>query len=565
MYKPLPIGVDSFRDIITNGYYYVDKTLWIKELLDLKGASNLFTRPRRFGKTLNLSMLRYFFEDTGDEKSNAENRALFDGLQIMKAGTPYTDRMGQYPVISLTLKSSKQGSFEEAYFQICEAIRVEFGRHRGILDSIELDAAEKERYQQLLEGRAEREVVYTSLRFLTECLYKATGKRTIILIDEYDVPLENAFFRGFYREMVDCIRSLLESALKTNECVEFSVITGCFRISKETIFTGLNHLEINTILSNNYSEYFGFLPKEVNAMLSAYGCPEKMVSMQEWYDGYSFGQSEIYNPWSVIKYVKDICANENALPIAYWINTSSNDIVKNLVEHAGNAEREQIESLIAGGSIDVPVHEELTYEDMDQNGDALWNFLFFTGYLTKTAEWLREGTMEHMVRLVIPNIEVRQVYQRTVLKWFREQLETEDFQDLYRAMEQGDTGRMQEILNTQLQRTISFYDSAENFYHGFLVGVLGQNHRYHVKYNRETGAGRSDIMVYPLDLERTAYVLELKASNTFRETSEDARKAVTQIEEKHYTAELQAMGYEQIECYGIAFYRKNCKVVGSDR
>ena len=302
------------------------------------------------------------------------------------------------------------------------------------------------------------------------------------------------------------------------------------------------------------------MPEEVQEMLDAYGCPEKMDSMQEWYDGYSFGQSEIYNPWSVIKYVKDICANENALPVAYWINTSSNDIVKNLVEHAGNAEREQIERLIAGESIDVPVREELTYEDMDQNGDALWNFLFFTGYLTKTAEWLREDTLEHMVRLVIPNLEVRQVYQKTVLGWFRKQLETEDFQDLYRALEQGDTGHMQEILNAQLQRTISFYDSAENFYHGFMVGVLGQNRQYHVKSNRENGDGRSDIMVYPLDLERTAYVLELKASKTFRETGEDAQKAVKQIEEKHYTAELQAMGYEHIKCYGIAFYRKNCKV-----
>lgn len=565
MYKPLPIGVDSFRDIITNGYYYVDKTLWIKELLDLKGASNLFTRPRRFGKTLNLSMLRYFFEDTGDSDHNAENMALFDGLQIMDAGKEYTDRMGHYPVISLTLKSSKQGSFEEAYFQICDAIRVEFGRHRQVLESPKLDALERERYQLLMEGRADREIVYTSLKFLTECLYKAIGTRVIILIDEYDVPLENAYFRGFYREMVDCIRSLLESALKTNECVEFSVVTGCFRISKETIFTGLNHLEINTILSNNYSEFFGFVPEEVQAMLAAYGCPEKMTSMQEWYDGYSFGQSEIYNPWSVIKYVKDICANVNALPIAYWINTSSNDIVRNLVEHAGNAEREQIERLITGESIDVPVREEITYEDMDQNGDALWNFLFFTGYLTKTAEWLREDTREHMVRLVIPNIEVRQVYQKTVLNWFREQIAAEDFRDLYRAMEQGDTERMQEVINAQLQRTISFYDSAENFYHGFMVGVLGQNHGYHVKSNRESGNGRSDIMVYPLDLERTAYVLELKASETFREAAQDAEDAVTQIAEKHYTVELETLGYEQIRCYGIAFYRKNCKVAAAGR
>ena len=560
MYKPLPIGVDSFRDIIVNDYYYVDKTLWIKELLDLKGAANLFTRPRRFGKTLNLSMLRYFFEDTGDALCNAENRALFKGLKIMDAGEAYVSKMSKYPVIALTFKSTKQGNFSEAYFQVYEAIRGEFVRHKRVLESGGLDGLAKDRYQQILNATAPREIVYTSLKFLSECLYKVCGSKVIILIDEYDVPLENAYFRGFYREMVDCIRSVLESALKSNECVEFSVVTGCLRISKETIFTGLNHLEINTVLSSNYAEYFGFVPEEVRQMTEYYGCAKHMERIKEWYDGYWFGQMEIYNPWSVIKYVKDVCANGNALPVAYWVNTSSNDIVRSLVEGAGNAERTQIEALIGGGYIDIPVHEEITYEDMDKGGDILWNFLYFTGYLTKLEEWLKEDTLERMVRLTIPNVEVRQVYQRTILAWFKEQVERCDFNDLYDALEQGNEGKVQSVINEHLQRTISFYDSAESFYHGFMVGILGQSHEYSVKSNRENGNGRGDIFVYPQNLEKRAYILELKAAASFREADKDADKAVKQIVEKGYAKALEELGYEDVCCVGIAFYRKNCKV-----
>lgn len=516
MKKSLPIGVDNFEDLITNEYYYVDKTLFIRELLDLKGKVNLFTRPRRFGKTLNLSMLRYFFEDTGKVEQNAHNRALFEPMKIMSAGSIYTDKMGRFPVINLTLKSAKQATFNEAY--------------------------------------------YTALRFLSLCLNKATGKKVVILIDEYDVPLENAYFRGFYQEMTDFIRSLFESALKTNDALEFAVITGCLRISKESIFTGLNHLNIISVLDKSYAEHFGFTTDEVCQMVEYYGHTERMGDIQRWYDGYSFGEQEIYNPWSVIRFMADLNADKEAVPVPYWVNTSTNDIIRNLVNHAGLKEKNQIEALIAGKEIEIPVHEDVTYEDMGRRGDALWNILYFTGYLTKSGERLEEQSNQFLVRLFIPNVEVKMVYQNTILTWFRDEMEKQDFHDLYLAMEQEDTRRIQEIINEQLENTISFYDNAENFYHGFLAGILSQHDGYVVKSNRETGDGRCDIMIYPPNLEKRAFILELKVSKTFEETDNDAEIAIRQMEEKNYAKELEQMGYRDIAGYGIAFYRKNCKV-----
>lgn len=558
--KPMPIGVDNFKNLITNGYYYVDKTLLIKEILDLKGEANLFTRPRRFRKTLNLSMLRYFFEDTGNAEENQTNRKLFDGLKITEAGEQYTEKMGKYPVITMTLKSAKQGSFAESYYQLRAAIIEEFERHVNVIRCSELSDRKKKAYEEICAGSAPKEAYYTAIKFLSECLYSATGQKVIILLDEYDVPLENAHFCGFYTEMANFIRSLFESALKTNEYLEFAVITGCLRISKESIFTGLNHLEMNSILSANYSEHFGFTEKEVLEMVSYYGHENKISVIKEWYDGYRFGKSEVYNPWSVIKFIKELNGDAGVMPVPYWINTSTNRIIRDLIDHAGTEERKQIEALIAGGTIEVPVHEEVTYEDMSACGDALWNFLFFTGYLTKVGERLQEGTQMLLVELEIPNIEVRQVYQTTILSWFRDELKKRDFRDLYQAMENGDAVAMQEIINEQLGRSISFYDSAENFYHGFMTGLLSQSGNYYVKSNRETGDGRSDIMVYPPNLEKRAFVLELKVSEKFKDAVSDAEAAVGQIQEKHYSAELEDIGYEDIHIYGIAFFRKNCKV-----
>ena len=559
--KPLPIGVDDFEKLIQGGYYYIDKTLLIKDLLDLKGEVNLFTRPRRFGKTLNLSMLQCFFEDTKNEKENAMHKALFDGLQIMVAGNKYTDVMGKFPVIRLTLKSAKQPDYEMAYASLVDEIAKEYERHDIMLNANVLTDVNKEKYVRIMEGRAGRIEYAKALYFLSQCLYKYYGQKVIILIDEYDVPLENAYFRGFYEKMADFIRSLLESGLKTNSNLEFAVITGCLRISKESIFTGLNHLNIISVLDKKYAEHFGFLPEEVVQIADYYGCSQRMDTIKKWYDGYCFGEKEIYNPWSVIKYMSDLYADNDAFPLPYWINTSSNDIVKRLIECAGREERDQIETLIAGNAIEIPIHEDITYDDMEKSGDSLWNFLYFTGYLTKSGERFQEVTGQVLLQLVIPNMEVRTVYERTIIQWFHRDLEQCDFRNLYKALGKADAKEVQKILDEQLKRSISFYDSAENFYHGFMTGVLNQSQYYRVKSNRESGDGRNDIMLLPLDLKEKAFVLELKVSKRFKDLETDAKKALEQIRDKHYDAELVEMGYDVIETYGIAFYRKNCGVL----
>ena len=558
MKKPLPIGVENFEDIVKSGYYYVDKTMFMKELLDLKGKVNLFTRPRRFGKTLNLSMLRYFFEDTGDAGKNAENKELFRDLKIMKAGEGYVEQMGKYPVINLTLKSAKQPVFESAYGKLKYEIAEEYKRHLAVLESTNISSADKELFQRIADGEAGYDNYTGSLKFLSKCLYQMTGKSTVILIDEYDVPLENAYFRGFYDRMVHFIRALFESALKTNDHLQFCVITGCLRISKESIFTGLNHLNIISILDQKYSEHFGFTENEVLQMMEYYGVESRFSTMKEWYDGYTFGNTEVYNPWSVIKYLYDLYSDIDAFPRPYWINTSSNDIIKDLIVRADREAKGQIETLLRGQTMDIQVHEEVTYEDMRGNGENLWNFLYFTGYLTKESGYFKESSI--FLRVRIPNVEVKAIYQNTILNWFKKAIQKEDFRDLYHAMEDGNAGKMRDILNSQLFGTISFYDSAENFYHGFLAGILSQSEDYTVKSNCESGNGRSDIMVRSPSLRGRSFILELKVSEDIDDLEADAEHALQQIYKKKYMEELRTEGYRRIDCYGVSFFRKDCEV-----
>ncbi len=560
MRKPLPIGVENFEDIVSNGYYYVDKTMFIRELLDLKGKVNLFTRPRRFGKTLNLSMLRYFFEDTGDAEKNLQNRGLFQGMKIMEAGEAYVQQMGMYPVLNLTLKSAKQDSLENAYYTMQTEIAAEFDRHRAFVERGKalFSVNEYEQYLNIADGKADEKQLRASLKLFSRCMFKATGKKTVILIDEYDVPLENAHFRGFYREMADFVRSLFEAGLKTNDYLQFAVITGCLRISKESIFTGLNHLNIISVLDKRYSEHFGFTEAEVVRIMDDYGVGNRFSTMKEWYDGYIFGDTEVYNPWSVIKFMYDLCSDRNAFPHPYWINTSSNDIIKDMIADADMETKGQIEALLRGGTLDIQVHEEITYEDMHSRGENLWNFLYFTGYLTKKGEYFSESSVFLQVR--IPNTEVKTIYQNTILGWFRRRMEKQDFRDLYRAMEDGDTGKISGILNEQLFAAISFYDSAENFYHGFLAGILSQSEDYLVKSNRESGNGRSDLMVKSPSLRGRAFVLEIKVSECIDDLEADAEMALQQIYDKKYMEELRTEGYRRIGCFGISFYRKDCEV-----
>ncbi len=560
MKKALPVGVENFEDMVKSGYYYVDKTMFIKELLDLKGKVNLFTRPRRFGKTLNLSMLRYFFEDSGDMEKNHQNKELFRGMKIMDAGESYTSRMGKYPVLNLTLKSAKQENFESACYELQAEIASEFDRHRNIIEQEKerLTPKEYEQYLSIADEQADERLVRGSLKLFSKYMYKITGRNTVILIDEYDVPLENAYFRGFYEKMAAFIRSLFESALKTNDYLQFAVITGCLRISKESIFTGLNHLNIISVLDKKYSEHFGFIETEVIQMMSYYGVESRFSMMKEWYDGYLFGNTEIYNPWSVIKFLYDLYSDVNAFPRPYWVNTSSNDIIKDLIIRADRETKGQIETLLGGGTLDIQVHEEVTYADMHSNSESLWNFLYFTGYLTKEREYFKGKYI--FLKLCIPNVEVMTIYENTIMNWMKEIIKKEDFHDLYLAMEEGDARRMTDILNGQLFRTISFYDNAENFYHGFLTGILSQSENYLVKSNRESGNGRSDIVVKSPSLRGRSFVLELKVSDSIDELEADAKKALRQIYDKKYMEELLGEGYQRIDCYGVSFFRKDCEV-----
>ncbi len=491
-------------------------------------------------------------------KKNEANQSLFQGLKIMEQGGEYTEHMGKYPVINLTLKSAKQPTFESAYGKIKKAIADEFQRHQYILAADKIGEEDKELFRKIADRKAEYDDYSGALEFLSKCLHQATGKNTVILIDEYDVPLENAYFRGFYEEMVDFIRSLFESALKTNDFLQFAVITGCLRISKESIFTGLNHLRMISVLDRRYSEHFGFTEPETRQMMTYYGVESRFPILKEWYDGYSFGNTEVYNPWSVINFMYDLYADVNAFPHPYWVNTSSNDIIKDMIARADREMKRQIETLLKGGTLDIQVHEEVTYGDMHGNGENLWNFLYFTGYLTKESEYFKESSV--FLRVRIPNIEVKTIYQNTIMNWLKAMIQKEDFHDLYRAMEDGNAQRMTDILNGQLLRTISFYDSAENFYHGFLTGILSQSENYLVKSNRESGNRRSDIMVRSPSLRGRSFILEVKVSNEIDDLEMDAQKALDQIYDKKYMEELRAEGYKKIDCYGISFFRKDCEV-----
>lgn len=556
MKKVMPIGFEDFKEIIDKGMYYVDKTYMIKELIEQHGKVNLFTRPRRFGKTLNLSMLRRFFEMEPDREGGwYDNGHLFDGLKISGCGEQYMAHQGQYPVIKLSLKSAKQPSYEMAYAMLRREIADEFCRHSYLLDQMESDGGQT-RYTLIMSDKGSDKDYADALRFLSACLEKYHNKKVIILIDEYDVPLENAYFQGFYGRMVAFIRSLFESALKTNDSLEFAVITGCLRISRESIFTGLNNLDIYSIRSPFYSDYFGFTQEEVSEMLNYYKLNGKSDEVKKWYDGYIFGENEIYNPWSIINYVKTACADYNIFPKPYWSNTSSNSIIRELVEGADLATRKEIEQLIASETIEKPVHEDITYEDIHESKDNLWNFLYFTGYLKKISERLEDDII--YVSLAIPNTEIRSIYKRTILTWFDKRIQRTDLTELIEAFEDGDCEKIGGFLSGQLMDTICFYDYAENYYHGFLTGLLKCQQRYEILSNRESGTGRSDIIMKEMKFRGRAVILELKVSDCFDKMEHMCDLALQQIEEKQYEQSLLAEGCKSVLKYGICFYKKGC-------
>lgn len=555
----LPVGIDDFRKIRECGFYYVDKTKLVEQLMQNWGEVNLFTRPRRFGKTLNMSMLRSFFE-IGTDKS------LFDGLYISRNKELCDMHMGKYPVISITLKGIEGMTFEEARNMLKIILKNEARRHYYLKNSDRLTDDDKQQYEQILLGTSENTA--DSLRLLSQLLFLHYDKKVVILIDEYDVPLDKAFQNGYYSEKTSLIRGILGQALKTNDYLQFAVLTGCLRISKESIFTGLNNFKVLSIADARFDEQFGFTDSEVRDILEEYGVSDKISEVKDWYDGYRFGKADVYCPWDVINYVDHLQADPNARPQAYWINSSGNGLVRRLINIADESTKDEIERLIAGETIEKAIRLELTYDEIDNSIDNIWSVLFTTGYLTNAGEIELPGGGGYGYRLVIPNKEVRQVFVSQIQEWFRQTVTYDDgsVQDLCEAFMAGDADKIQSNLNMILIKTISVLDTKarddqkENFYHGLLLGLLRSKPDWRIKSNRESGDGFSDISIEPTIPEK-GIVVEVKYSNTISGLDDACGKAMKQIRDRRYDEALREDGREDIIAYGIAFCRKRCKVV----
>ena len=559
--KKISIGVEDFKEIIEKDGYFVDKTLMIKKLIESRAKVTLFTRPRRFGKTLNQFMIRRFFEDERTRSGERiDNGHLFDGLKIAECGGEILSHRQQYPVIFLSLKSAKQPNFQEAYKKLCRGIAEEFRRHQYLLEGKSLADDQKILFKKIMTEQADYGEYNDALKFLSECLWQYHGKNTIILIDEYDVPLENAYFEGFYDKMIKFIRSLFESALKTNPYLEKSVITGCLRISKESIFTGLNNLKVDSVLRTEYGDSFGFTESEVEAMLAYYNLQEELTEVKRWYDGYLFNDIEIYNPWSIINYIYDRDRKITKFALPYWSNTSSNSIIREMVGEADQEAKADLETLINGGTIEKPVHEDITYGDIHQSQDNLWNFLFFTGYLKKMSERKDESGESLYLSMAIPNTEIKTIYKNSISYWFEQRMKQTDRSPLVRALETGDCEAAENFISEQLFQAISYYDYAENFYHGFMAGLLVNIGGYLVRSNRESGNGRPDIVMTESKFRGRAMILELKISDTIKDMEKKCEEALTQMEEQKYESSLEEDCYQPILKYAICFFKKRCMV-----
>ena len=556
----LPVGIENFEEIRRNRFYYVDKTKLIEQLVETGGKVTLFTRPRRFGKTLNMSMLRSFFE-TGSDVS------LFDGLYIAENKALCEEYMGKYPVIFLSLKSVEGLNFEDARYRMIELISIEAERFGFLADSEHLSENERERYKAMISlhngtNAMDEKVLISSLRILSQLLYKHFGKKTVILIDEYDVPLDKAFQNGFYQEMVSLIRGLFGMALKTNDYLQFAVLTGCLRITKESIFTGLNNFKVLSILDSRFDEQFGFTDCEVKKILEDYHLESHFEETKEWYDGYHFGKVDIYCPWDVINYVDQLKYDPAAIPQDFWSNSSGNAIVRRLIDKADVSAKNEVERLIAGESIEKDVALELTYDEIDKSIENLWSVLFTTGYLTHTGR-----TEAGKYRLVIPNREVRNLFVKKIREWFLDvsRNDGKTLEELCNAFVNKDTEKIEQIFGDYLWNTISIRDTAvakekkENFYHGILLGLLGYKSSWLIKSNAESGTGYSDILV-EVPTNRTGIVIELKyAENGDMDAA--CEDALRQIEEKNYVAKLKQDGMRNFIRYGIACFKKDCRVV----
>ncbi len=559
--RMLPMGIENFKEIRTGNYYYVDKTGLIKTLLEHFGKVNLFTRPRRFGKTLNMSMLKYFFETGSD-------MMIFDGLEIAKERKLCEEYQGKFPVISITLKGATGLNFEEAKAMLRFIVGNEAMRFQFLMQSDQLTEIERKRYEALINidntgaFTMSDELLKNSLQILSQMLRKHYGQHVVMLIDEYDVPLDKAYQSGYYDSMVELVRVLFGNAFKTNDSLKFAVLTGCLRISKESIFTGINNFSVYTVKDVQFHEYFGFTDMEVRQMLEYYGFMENYDIMKEWYDGYHFNSLDIYCPWDVVSHCHALKMYPDMEAQNYWINTSSNDIVRRFISQADAATKDEIEQLINGGIIRKKIRQELTYRDLDSNIENLWSILFTTGYLTQCGQ-----DEDGMTGLVIPNREIRWIYEEQIQEWFKEETrrDTQKLENLGRAFEQNDTETIEKEFTSYLRKTISIRDTStrkkmkENFYHGILLGLFAGMSGWKVKSNAESGEGYSDISVEVEDKD-IGIIIELKYAEKAA-FDEGCRVALRQIHDRNYEEALLDDGMKTIYRYGIACYKKRCKVV----
>ena len=557
--KKLPVGIDSFEKLRREDFYYIDKTGLIRDLLNNWGEVNLFTRPRRFGKTLNMSMLKSFFEIGAD-------KTLFDGLAISKETALCEEYQGKFPVVFVSLKGVDGLTFEDAYGMLRRIVVEEASRFQYLLESPRITEADKCPLRILLEKQRDvsESDIAASFRMLSKLLYQHYGQKVVLLIDEYDVPLDKAFHHGYYREMVALIRGRFGQALKTNEYLQFAVLTGCLRVAKESIFTGLNNFDVNSIVDARYDEHFGFTNQEVLQLLSDYGLDEHAAEMKAWYDGYRFGYADVYCPWDVINYAKKLLADPKARPQAFWINTSGNDLVRDFVDEADATTQDEIERLVAGETIEKKVRLELTYPEVRESIDNLWSVLFTTGYLTYT-----EQTEDGSYKLRIPNREVREVFVLQIQEWFKKSMakDRQPTQAFCRALLEGDAENASNELNAIMSGMISVLDTKardaqkENFYHGLLLGLLRSIADWKILSNAEAGEGFSDIIIEPRRNLNMGIVIEIKYAPTFRALDEACAKAMEQIKARRYGERLREDGREDILAYGIAFNKKRCKAV----
>ena len=544
------IGESDFRGLRIRKNYYIDKSMYIKDIIDNKSRVVLVTRPRRFGKTLNMSMLKYYFDCT-----KKDSKELFDGLKIMEQEEKYTSKLGYYPCIYITLKDVNEDTYEKMILNMKTAMLNTYKEHMYLLDSDKIYPFEKEKINDILYFREDEVTLKNSIKDLSEYLSRYYDKPVMLFLDEYDVPLAKASSNGYYKEMLDVMKTMMSTSLKDNSHLQFAVVTGCLKIAKESIFTGTNNFISDTIIATHLNEYFGFTDQEVKDILKDIGLQEHFKEIKEWYDGYNFGKIDVYCPWDVMNYVRDLRIDPDMKPASYWKNTSDNAIIRSFIDYAGSGIQKKMEKLMAGDTIDQKIEENLTYDYLHSSEENFWSILYLTGYLTRDKE--EKESADGKITLKIPNKEIREIFETTVQDWFSDTAKLQDRKHLFDAVWNGDEQTLTQEISRLLRITISYHDYREDFYHAFLAGIFA-GAGYSVESNKEHGEGRSNLVIFN-EHEGKVAVFEAKYSKEVKNLEEDCEKAIQQIDHRMYAKEFED-SYDEVICYGISFYKKRCVV-----